>query len=1053
MSFLLDDETFVQYVDSLSVDDELEISFHPKLSRLSLDKFRTLLQYFAQSEYTVETSNTLNVLYNYDHDMYNMYRITVLDIDNIESIVNEMKNKGRTSNNYIFSILFERLKSERFDYLSGMDKKRTKEGIHDNNALGIRIRKASELNIPDNIELSHTDQKYIKYRYIQRTSLIIVDNASYTIRVDLSYVKSGDKLLSIDRNNANIELEIDLSVKKALKKADHASIKNEMNEIYITLQKVLQKSNNIVNVDEQNSVVTKMKELLIPGERGNMRDLPSMRPVSAEIQHIVDHIGHDYCVTDKADGNHCFMFIVDDEIMILTDSLEVKKVDGYEGISSYNNTILEGEYIFNPEHQKFMFLAYDCLFFKGEDKRPTKCLTERLECVREVTRNVFGHKNSFAKYEGDFDFKKMKKYYESDIKKHYDEVNKKLKGDTPINIVFMKYFAIPQGVHLCEIFFLTDLIWTLCTTNSNIDCPYNLDGCILTPLQQEYTRVAGDIKKRIFKVKFRKDNSIDLYLEYERDPLTNQIIDIYNDAEANTDIAKMNNKEFENNVETIDTVQLKPKGQLYRIGYLHVGKRSGDNEYPVLFHEQQDHHFIHLYLKDGEPRDVEGNIIQDKTVIECTYDNNPLISQGDRWTVLRTRYDKTNMVNMYKRQYGNNSSVAESIWQSMIDGIEASDIALLGDVNTYADHHKKLRGMITTTMIEQERRENAYYNYNNKMGASLRDFHNWVKSNLIYTYATVMNTADGKEQLDLLDYGCGVGGDIGKFLAVRLKSYVGFDLDYNGIHSGSDGAISRSQTWKKKMNVISFPMKFFVADGGALLNVKDQEKAIGNIDEGNTNIIRQYFDNPNPKLYGVVSCQFVVHYFFKNDQTLNNFIQNIKTFTKPSAYLIFTTFDANLVDKDLQKGPITSHITTPEGDKKIIFDVKKRYEGELQNITGQAIDVHLPSFDEDKYVVEYLVPPQLFIDKMKDNGFTLIDTDMFWNVFNKHKNFFQYVQEEEKVAMKNYYMKVKEYYNTNDVANQSYYPFTQKNRYYVFQKDTDTSNKVDNKKSTNKKKK
>ena len=1040
MDILSSNEAFDQYLLSLDINDELELSFQQKSSKLTLEKYRTLLQYFAKSDYTIETSNTLNVLYNYDHDYYNMYRVSVDGNDNVETVINNMSKDHGTirENHVVFSLLHEQLKTGKYDYLSGMDKKKSKEDIHDINELGIRIRKAKELPIPNDIEINYVERNYIKHRYIQRASLIIEDNKLYTIRVDLSYVKTGDKLIVLDRANAVIELEIDVSIKKTLKKTDRDAIKKTMINTYGMLTKVLQKSNAIVTVGERESVIVKMKELLIPNESGNMRDLPAMRPVSAELQHVVDYIGHDHCVTDKADGDHYFMFVVDDKIMLVSDGLEVKHVDGYDNVSTYNNTILEGEYIFNATHQKFMFLAFDCLFFKGEDKRPTKSLVERLECIREITRDVFGQKNSFSKYSGEFDFAKMKNYYENDMKKHLVELNKQLTSKGPINIISMKYHAIPQGIHLCEIFFLTNILWQVYTTDKSANCPYTLDGCIWPPLMQHYTRVIGEIKKKIYKLKFEQHNSMDLYTVFERDPISNHIIDIYDDSEANTNINKMSAKEFEDNIEFADEAALKPKGQLYRIAYLHVGKKSGDNEFPVLFHESTDEHYVHLYLKDGEPRDIEGNIIQDKTVVEYTYENNPSLKQGNKWIPLRTRYDKTESVNTYKRRYGNNNVIAERVWQSMIDGVEETDIELLANASTYDEHHKKLRSRITSSMIEQERRENAYYNYNNKMAESLRHYHNWVKSNLIYTYCGQTNDANGRYKMNLLDYSCGRGGDIGKFLSARLNSYVGFDIDYGGIHSGSDGAISRFQSAKRKMNVIAFAMKFFVADGGAMLTVKDQLKAVGKIDDNNTTIISTLFDTPKPKLYDAVSCQFAVHYFFKNDDTLNNFLYNIKTFTRPSAYAFFTTFDAEMVDRDLQKGSITSHITTPEGDKKIVFDVKKRYEGAVQNITGQAIDVHIPTFDEDKYVVEYLVPKQLFVDKMKSIGFKLIDTDMFWNTFHKHKNFFDNgVQEEEKPAMKKYYMEVKEYYNMDDIANQSYYPFTQKNRYYVFQKETD----------------
>ena len=52
---------------------------------------------------------------------------------------------------------------------------------------------------------------------------------------------------------------------------------------------------------------------------------------------------------------------------------------------------------------------------------------------------------------------------------------------------------------------------------------------------------------------------------------------------------------------------------------------------------------------------------------------------------------------------------------------------------------------------------------------------------------------------EILDYGCGRGGDILKFYHSRVKSYVGYDPYSNGIHSSTDGTISRYNNYRKKM--------------------------------------------------------------------------------------------------------------------------------------------------------------------------------------------------------------------------------------------------------------
>ena len=71
------------------------------------------------------------------------------------------------------------------------------------------------------------------------------------------------------------------------------------------------------------------------------------------------------------------------------------------------------------------------------------------------------------------------------------------------------------------------------------------------------------------------------------------------------------------------------------------------------------------------------------------------------------------------------------------------------------------------------------------------------------------------------------GGDILKVYHARVES-VGFDVDFEGIYSSSDGAISRYNHLKSK-----FPdfgkVTFLQADGGVFLNTEEQTKSLSNI--------------------------------------------------------------------------------------------------------------------------------------------------------------------------------------------------------------------------------
>jgi hypothetical protein len=81
---------------------------------------------------------------------------------------------------------------------------------------------------------------------------------------------------------------------------------------------------------------------------------------------------------------------------------------------------------------------------------------------------------------------------------------------------------------------------------------------------------------------------------------------------------------------------------------------------------------------------------------------------------------------------------------------------------------------------------------------------------------------------------------------------------------------------------------------------------------------------------------------------------------------------------------------------------------------------------------------------MSANGLRLEDTDLFSNLFIKHKFFFDNAAKyEENKQNKQWYMKVKEYYNHDDPMNKSCFTYTKLNRYYVFQKLDNGSTKLE----------
>lgn len=1057
------DTVLVDLLSKGKKGDEFEISFKQNDFKITLEKYITLLKYLVaiskKSGLEIVKSDSLNVSYNYDYENFNNYRIAINGLENINSKIGLIAHR---ENHVIFSMLLSEYinKSDTSSGIELMNKIKEKKNMVDFDDIGLRARLSSEKDIDKSLfnelqRLGEKERKYINYRYIQRVSLIVEDTPAYTFRIDLSQVKSGSKPNLIEKSTPMIELEFEITIKSQLDKTKSGKVIEKVIENINNIQKVLQKSTLIVTKESNLNVIDELKKLLFEGQEVLIKDLPGMQTQAAEIPHIVDLIPNRYTVTDKADGERTFLFITGGSIFLISNTLEVKQLDPKDmgltkaKVEEYNMTVLDGEYIFVGSKQKFIFLGFDCLVFKGQDLRKESKLETRLSSLKLCTMNLFGQISDTTQYVGDFDLAQINKYNEAGIKKFIKELNDKL--DSPkfkSNIIMAKFFIFPLGAHPCEVYAGASLIWNLYTKNSELKCPYILDGIIFTPCEQIYTRNLRETKNRIYKWKPSSKNSIDFYVEYERDRLSNAILNIYDDSESNEELAGKANSELEQEIVHQDITKFKVKGSVYRILNLHVGKIEGGKEYPILFQKEKDNYIANIFLSNGEARDVEGNILQDKTVVEFSYLNDPTVPQEFRWIPLRTRFDKTDSVNMFKRKYGNNSEIAEKTWRSIMDGIEASDIELLGSIETYESHNKKLKGKITSDVITAERRENIYYQVVTNLAKPMREFHNWIKSNLIYTYCSKKTIGLGNDfrQMDILDFSCGKGGDSAKFYHSRVGSYVGFDIDPNGIYSGSDGALSRYQDFKKKFP--NWPkMNFLVADGGALLTVEDQTRALGTMSDQNKRQLIEIFDRPDFKLYDVVNCQFAVHYFFKSDTTLLNCVSNIKKFLKPSGYLLLTTFDADVVNQSFdENGKITSNYTTQEGEKKVIFEVVRKYDGVIDNLnkTGIPIDVHLPSFEDGMYQTEYLVSKKLMVDTFESNGFKLLDTDLFVNMFNKHKYFFdQAAKYEENNQNKSWYMKVKEYYNHDDQINKSCFKYTKLNRFYVFQKLDDGSTQLE----------
>jgi SAM-dependent methyltransferase len=999
--------------------NEAEISI---LQITSLTIFNNMLKSFKKramlNNLTIKSENSLDVLYNYDNNGLSSYRISVNELENINNIISNIYER---ENHVVFALLSSYILQKKENILIIEKIKNTDNMFVDTpNNLKFRLSDEKKVDIEQVKKLQYLNNKErnkIIFRFKNRLSLLIFEDENIKISTDLTFVKTTNKAVYINRGKETYELEVEMLFKKDIKNLDKKYITMFINEV-IYLMKIIQNTEEIISIDETENVLTKLKQLTKSAD--NIKGLPAVQTVSAEVIHITDTIPNDYSVTDKADGERHFLMIFNKNVYLISNNLVVKKIKEYnkKEIGNYEDTILDGEYIFIKKYQKFMFLGFDILFHQGKDIREEMLLTKRYELLNDVTMKLFDQTKSINKYNGDFDVKKIEKYYQKDIKEYVSIMNEILNKSNKKNIILSKYFIFPIGGHPVEIYLYSKLIW-----DEYANAPYLLDGLIYTPIKQKYNIISSTTVKSTFKWKPSSKNSIDFYVLYEKDQDTKQILNVYDNSIEEQD---------ELNIDDKGEIQ-KEKNKIYRILNLYVGKNENGKETPVLFQKEEKNYIANIYLTNNEVRDIEGNIIEDKTVVEFAYDKN--LPEHFRWIPLRTRMDKTDIVLKYQKKYGNAEWVSNKTWKSMMDSIEISDIELLSKLDTYEKHSTYLKSKITAKSIEQMRQENKYYQEKNELAKQMRQFHNFIKSNIIYTYCSL---SYNKKKMDILDIGCGVGGDINKFYHARVGSYIGIDIDYGNLFSAGDSATSRYNNFKKKFPNFT-DMKFIQASASVQFDLNNQNATIGNMKDENKKLIMNTFgedeNSKNYKTFDIMNAQFTIHYYFENDNSLNNFLNNVKKYLRQHGFLLVTTFDANIVHNTFNKdGKINAEYMSSDGNNSILYDINRLYPSNTKNLkqTGLAIDVLMKWINQEDYYKEYLVEPSFLIESMDKIGLSLIETDTFKNLFDNYKDYLNnYVKNESIDNTKKFLMTTAKYYDENF---KNFHSYSFLFRYYIFQK-------------------
>jgi SAM-dependent methyltransferase len=344
---------------------------------------------------------------------------------------------------------------------------------------------------------------------------------------------------------------------------------------------------------------------------------------------------------------------------------------------------------------------------------------------------------------------------------------------------------------------------------------------------------------------------------------------------------------------------------------------------------------------------TNGDHITNGAIIECILD----ISRSDikrgiiKWMPIRVRYDK---------KYPNNKYTVDSIINNIKFFKSIKSLIDISGVSSTPANTNELALEVINSDIYYEKSEET--DKNKELIASYTLFHNVIKESIILYSTGLINIENNNNNIGnnnnnnkskiVVDLSCGVGGDFGKFQRAGYTSLLGIDKDI-------------SKTRKPKMD--NFIMQADLCE--KLPKNKGYEKFIGNAD--------------------LVSCQFAIHYMFKDEKSVNNLIDTVKTFLKPGGYFICTTISGDIISNVFDIDD-TDEITATFNDK-LMLSYKKKYQSYSANSYGLEIETYLPHINLSRDN-EYIVKDSLIIDAFQTKGFELHKQLYFKSMYNESFN-------------------------------------------------------------------
>ena len=872
------------------------------------------------------------------------------------------------------------------------------------------------------------------FRLIKRNSYIKSTYLS-TFSVDISIVKSSSrhptkgymietsniKDSNVFNNRESYEIEIEVGKKQNL---EHHGINTpeqltkEIEQISKLVLSGLQQTNYPISYPEQYRVQTDYYELIhrddkkeddkkytfhirtddFIGPSSKTLQIKNICPVNPDIMVPNINVPDSYCVTEKADGLRCLLYVNNNgKIYLINMNMSVMFTGAKTTNEKCFNSILDGELILRNRKKEFinLFAAFDIYYINSIDVRTRPFIQIKTKDVSIFKQGCrLPMLKEFVSILDPVSVVKLNTKATTLITKSINTImDKSLMESSPIKIVSKRFYpsfdrledkeADKISGDISPVYNIFEACDKILQQVDSDQFEYDVDGLIFTPT---LLGVGGNNvlecgpKNKItweysFKWKPEKFNTVDFLVSIKKDannadivnPIFKKDIDMYKQAQFTqykTLILAVGFDEKQHGY-------LNPYNDLLTDKIPEILQRTSTNKkgnYRAQQFVPSDPYdptagICNVILRPDNNNNLqilteENEIITDNSVVEFRYDIDgpPLM----KWVPLRIRPDKTNEAKLGD-SFGNDYKTANSNWYSIHNPITRTMICTGNEIS------------IETVS------EDIYYNASTseKNTRGMRDFHNlYVKKMLISSVSKRDNT--------LIDYACGKGGDIPKWTAGKLKFVFGIDISSDNIENRKDGACSRYLTSKGENKqtpyciFVNGDSSINIRSGNAIKNEKAKQITQSIFGSINVNkdlgpaVERQHAVGMDG--FNISSCQFAIHYMFENKHKFYNFIRNVADCTKINGYFIGTCYDGLNVFNTLKrkKSGESEYIYLDETKK--VWSITKNYsistfEDSIESL-GQEILVYQDSINQT--IPEYLVNFRFLISEMDKFGLKVI---------------------------------------------------------------------------------